>query len=252
MIRLRPRWGDQAVRQATMIATQAIRQAETLKESLLDALSDEVAVIDVSGRIVAVNDAWKRFANTNGDPKLRHTGAGKNYLDICRRAVAEGAELAEEVLHGVEGVLNGTTAQFSVEYPLYSKAERRWFLLTAIPLVTDIRGAVISRRDITAMRMAQDALNLDAGLHPRRDSRSRFFPRSPRTSPRRCTCATLLSAEIVDEENGAVRLLSHWTGAGYGEKWSMSLPGLHVSRSFKGICVISPRTSRRGFQKTYG
>ena len=251
MITLRRRWGDQAVRHAKTIATQAIRKAETINESLLDALSDDVAVIDVTGRIVAVNHARKRSAKKNGEAKLGLASAGQNYLDLCRKAIEAGTEVGEEALRGVEGVLNGTAAQFSLEYPHDSGKDRRWYLLTATPLLTDVRGAVISHRDITDARMAQDALNLDAGLQSGSLSQP-FLPTLTKNLAMALHVRHAFVGELVDQESGTIRLLSHWAGTGTVKTWSMSSLGLRANKFLKGIYVISPRMSRRGFQKTYG
>ena len=238
MITLRRKWGDQAVWHAKMIAKQAIQKAETINESLLEAVSDDVAVIDVTGRIVAVNHARKRSAKKYGNAKLGLAGAGQNYLDICRKAAEAGIELAEEALRGVEGVLNGTTAQFSLEYPHDSGTERRWYLLTATPLLTDVRGAVISHRDITDARMAQDALNLDAGLQSGSLSQP-FLPTLTRNLAMALHVRHAFVGELVDQENGIIRLLSHWTGAGYGENLEYAIAGTPCEQVLYGhLCYI--------------
>ena len=245
MIRLRPRWGDQAVRHAKTIATQAIRKAETINESLLEALSDDVAVIDVTGRIVAVNHARKRSAKKSGDAKLGLAGAGQNYLDLCRKAVEAGTELAEEALRGVEGVLNGTAAQFSLEYPNDSGTDRRWYLLTATPLLTDVRGAVISHRDITDARMAQDALNLDAGLQPGSLSQP-FLPTLTKNLAMALHVRHAFVGELVDEESGTVRLLSHWAGTGYGENLEYVIAGTPCEQVLQGrLCYFPSNVQER-------
>lgn len=245
MITLRRRWGDQAVRHAEMVAAQAIRQAETLNESLLNALSDEVAVIDVSGRIVAVNDAWKRLATSNGDPKLGNVEVGRNYLDVWRGPAEVGAELAEEALRGIEGVLNGTAAQFSLEYACPSRTERRWLLLTATPLLTDVRGAVISQRDITEVRMARDALNLGAGMRPGEQSQL-FLPTLTRNLATALNVRHAFVAELIDEESRTVRLLSHWAGTGYGENLEYAVGGTPCEQVLQGrLCYFASNVQDR-------
>ena len=245
MITLRHRWGDQAVRHAEMVAARAIRQAETLNESLLDALSDEVAVIDVSGRIVAVNDAWKRFATNNGDPKLGHAVVGRNYLDVWRGSAEAGAELAEEALRGIEGVLNGTTAQFSLEYACPSRTERRWLLLTATPLLTDVRGAVISQRDITEVKMARDALYLGAELQAGELSQ-RFLPTLTKNLATALNVRHSFVAVLIDEESRTVRLLSHWAGTGYGKNLEYAVGGTPCEQVLQGrLCYFAANVQDR-------
>ena len=48
----------------------------------------EVALVDQSGVIVAVNDAWTAFGAANGaDPD--RTGVGVSYLDVCESSSAD-------------------------------------------------------------------------------------------------------------------------------------------------------------------
>jgi PAS domain-containing protein len=115
-------------------AEQLLRQAESSREAFLDALSDEVAVLDSSGRIVAVNEAWKRFARNNGDESLQCTGVGQNYLDVCLNAAAAGDEDAEKAIEGLRAVLKKDAEQFVLEYECSSPSERRWFAFTATSL----------------------------------------------------------------------------------------------------------------------
>jgi len=48
----------------------------------LDTVTDSMAVLDRSGRIVAVNPAWTAFADANGASGLE-VGIGANYLVAC-------------------------------------------------------------------------------------------------------------------------------------------------------------------------
>ena len=228
-----------------MIAKQAIQKAETINESLLEALLDDVAVIDVTGRIVAVNHARKRSAKKNGKAKLGLASVGQNYLDLCRKATEAGTELGEEALRGVEGVLNGTAAQFSLEYPHDSGTDRRWYLVTATPLLTDVRGAVISHRDITDARMAQDALNLDAGLQSGSLSQP-FLPTLTKNLAMALHVRHAFVGELVDEESGTIRLLSHWAGTGYGENLEYVIAGTPCEQVLKGhLCYFPSNVQER-------
>ncbi len=58
--------------------------------SFLDALSGHVAVLDRSGTILNVNQAWRSFADANG-LHLTNYGLGANYFEVfvsCRRCGA--------------------------------------------------------------------------------------------------------------------------------------------------------------------
>ena len=60
------------------------------------------------GRIIAVNQAWLRFAAENGADPAR-VSIGANYLDVCRDAADAGDPDARRILEAVRTVLAGGT-----------------------------------------------------------------------------------------------------------------------------------------------
>ena len=132
-------------------------QDRTFDHSVLNSLNAHIAVLNKSGTIVAVNDAWTRFAVKNGAPRDSLVGVGVNYLDVCRRSAAEGDESAAQALSGITAVSDCKRQQFRLEYPCHSPEQLRWFLLNATALA-DGEGVVVSHEDITARRLAEDVL----------------------------------------------------------------------------------------------
>lgn len=127
----------------TFVDVTAFHDAKKL-QAVLDALSEHVAVLDPTGRIVLVNAAWRRFARANGDPDLKKSGPGVNYLDMC----TDGSN-TNEVVRGLRGVLEGSLHGFSMEYPCHSPGEERWFLMNVSPVGFREFGAVVSHVDIS-------------------------------------------------------------------------------------------------------
>jgi len=85
----------------------------------------EVALLDVEGRIVCVNDAWSRFCADNGGDATR-CGVGVSYLEICDRAADDGT--AALVAASVRSALQGDLpAPLAVDVPCHSSGELRWF-----------------------------------------------------------------------------------------------------------------------------
>lgn len=134
----------------------ALRKSEQFLRSVLDAIAAHVAVLDKNGTITAVNEAWNKFARENGDPELKRTGVGVNYLDVCRRAKGAFSEEAKDVLKGLETVLEGRKNSFELEYLCPSPVEPRWFTLRASRL--NESGAVVSHIDITERMRAEQNL----------------------------------------------------------------------------------------------
>jgi signal transduction histidine kinase/CheY-like chemotaxis protein len=130
-----------------------------LQTAILDALPAHIAVLDSAGTIVAVNEAWRRFARVNAmhHPAL---GVGLSYLEVCRRAAEAGAGEAERVLQGLMAVLAGEEPQLELEYPCHAPDQNRWFRLMVTPLRSgqggDAAGAVAMHLDVSKRRQAED------------------------------------------------------------------------------------------------
>lgn len=133
-------------------ATPGLSQADA--ERMIDNIPVQAALIDGRGRIVAINDYWRHFAECNGygDPSC---GLGRNYLDTCLTADgatgAEGRVVAEELAD----VLSGAREDFTLVYPCHSPTERRWFRLLAAG-TRDGSGAVILHFNITPEMLAEE------------------------------------------------------------------------------------------------
>ncbi len=142
-------------------AEEQIRQSESTQRGVLNALPAHVALLDASGKILAVNDSWREFArqNTLPDPEFC---VGTNYISLCENAHGEFTQGATEVAQGIKLVLSGATHLFTIEYPCHSPEVQRWFRLMAAPLsLNGSRGAVVMHIDVServiAERMVKDS-----------------------------------------------------------------------------------------------
>lgn len=98
--------------------------SELFAQATLDSLSAHIAIVDGSGKIIAVNRAWREFARANGADG--NVSEGANYLDVCDAATGEGAGYAAALADGIRATLAGRREEFALEYPCHSPAERRW------------------------------------------------------------------------------------------------------------------------------
>jgi len=126
---------------------------------IFDSLSEHIAVLDTTGRIVDVNASWRRFAEENAGQRQARI-EGENYIKVCENATGDFGEEARAVAQGIRAVLAGQTPSFRLEYPCHSQQQKRWFLMTATPLVShgSIDGTVVSHSLITARKLAEAAL----------------------------------------------------------------------------------------------
>ena len=138
-------------------ASEALRQEHEFNARVLDSVADHIAVVDRDSVILSVNHAWRQFAAHNGAPHLGATVVGTNYLQVCGAASPSGAE-ADSISIGLRDVLAGTRDYFQLEYPCHSPTEKRWFQVSVTHLAGPQSGAVISHKNITARKEAENAL----------------------------------------------------------------------------------------------
>ena len=133
---------------------------EEIAHAALDGLTAHIAILDDEGRILAVNAAWRAFAEAN-PPVSSAVGEGVNYLRVCDGASGEWADEAGGAASGIRAVLAGRTQMFSLEYPCHSPTAKRWFTLrgTRFPGAGPPR-VIVAHEDITARREAEEALRL--------------------------------------------------------------------------------------------
>ncbi len=166
MVRMLPYRSEQSrLTGAVITFTDVTRliEAEKRLQVYIDALPHQVAVVDAQGIIVLVNEAWRRFAESNGGPADR-CGVGINYLDVCVAAGSDGGPVAEAVAAGLRRVLSGESDHFAVEYPCHSPDEFRWFLMNVAPIGRGVGGSVVSHVNITERKRSEDGLRLAASV----------------------------------------------------------------------------------------
>jgi PAS domain S-box-containing protein len=149
---------QRALRAHARAADAALRQSAAINQTVLDSLTAHIAVLDADGVIIAVNQAWERFARANGDVDGTHTGVGINYLQVCQRAADLNSAEAQPVAHGIAAVLACELDHYVIEYPCHAPNEERWFIIRVTPLVGAHTGAVVAHEDITARKRSEEAL----------------------------------------------------------------------------------------------
>jgi two-component system CheB/CheR fusion protein len=131
----------------SFVNVTSLKDSERM-QAVLDSLPEHLAVLDGRGTIVRVNEAWRRFAQENGDPGLTATGPGSNYLQACAGTGLDepGARAAYQ---GLSEVLSGKRKKFTIRYPCNTPTAQKWFLMHAAPIAHPAGGAVVSHIDMT-------------------------------------------------------------------------------------------------------
>ena len=134
----------------------ALQQSDRLKGAILSSLPAQVAVLDRSGTIIAVNDVWADAERATGGCAGHAMLAGGSYLEACGAAVTRaGAIEAAEILAGVTAVCEGRSRDFECEYRCDAPGSDRWFVMRVTPLRSEVGGAVVTHWDVTERKRAE-------------------------------------------------------------------------------------------------
>jgi PAS domain S-box-containing protein len=140
-------------------AENRLRDSEDLKTAVIDSLTAHIAVLDRQGVIIAVNEAWRRFAQENGAPERFVDPVGLSYLGVCTPPTgAPFGEEASEAMVGLRAVLAGEQAEFQLEYPCHSPLEQRWFRMSVTRMRGARAGVVVSHISVTELKLAEQRI----------------------------------------------------------------------------------------------
>jgi signal transduction histidine kinase len=153
-----------------LASTVARRQSEdalatstAFTSAVLSTLPGEIAIIDATGSIVQVNDAWAVFARSNGAASRSAMAPGANYLEACRRAIAVPEASAEKAATLIESVLQGRQNEGMLEYVRVLADRDHWFEMRGQRLKRPEGGAAVMHFDVTPRKRAEQAAQRHLG-----------------------------------------------------------------------------------------
>ncbi len=139
-------------------AEEKLRSAHEFLQSVQDALSAHIAILDDEGNIVQVNSGWRDFGIRNGQSHSNHC-IGMNYLDVCDSAKGPDAEDAILIAKAIRKVRGGGKDEILVEYPCHAPHEQRWFVARITSFENNAqKWIVVAHENITERKQALDAL----------------------------------------------------------------------------------------------
>ncbi|HEX5241917.1 MAG TPA: ATP-binding protein [Tepidisphaeraceae bacterium] len=139
---------------------ERLRRNEQFARATVDALPTQIAILDESGVIIAMNRSWRDFAES-GQGFPEPTLEGSNYLTTCDAGAGRQIPEAAAFASGIRAVLAGKQSECTIEYPAHTPHERRWYLarVTQFPGGDDFARCVVSHDNISARKLADEELN---------------------------------------------------------------------------------------------
>ena len=141
-----------------------------------DALSANIAILDSSGVIIAVNRAWDEFAQQFAAAAQRaDNGLGSNYLAVSEATTGADRSYALATAAGIRDLLAGRRTLAEIEYPCQVAGELRYYSARVTAFEQDDeRFVVVAHENITRRKSADLALaDLNRELEARIDERTR-------------------------------------------------------------------------------
>lgn len=117
---------------------------EKIIQSFIDALEDQIAVIDHKGFVKYANLAWDRFHLENVETLTTAAFVGDHYLDtLFRKGNVDASE-------GVKGVVNKSVEEYVLTYSCRHFSGERWYqlILRRCLLSDNHEGLVLINRSI--------------------------------------------------------------------------------------------------------
>lgn len=124
--------------------------------SVINTVSENIAVIDSKGDIQFVNRSWQDFGENNNST-IKKSWEGINYIGNCELAAEQGDDHGARAAEGIKKVIGRKVDSFQLEYDCHSPEQKRWFAMTVRPfLYKKKRFFVIAHQDITTQKLAEE------------------------------------------------------------------------------------------------
>ncbi|MEK7321565.1 MAG: ATP-binding protein [Pseudomonadota bacterium] len=140
------------------LAEQAMRTVEATAQATLDALANRIVLLNDRGEIIAVNAAWRDYAE-QPHSLWRTGGLGIDYLELVRERSSQITLGDGDMALGLEKLLAGQCQEYYLEYLHATAPDARWYALHAARFQSSggLR-IVVSEQDITQRRLAEEEL----------------------------------------------------------------------------------------------
>lgn len=153
---------NSSVKKENYTAMQSVNTAyvllkiEHLAQSALNHLTPRTAVLDETGKIILVNDAWRLYASENATSHHNIACEGTNYLEVCANADGIHKEKGSKMASGIRSVMLGEQTEFTLKYPCHRPNEKQWFTARVTTFCNDgYELTVVIHEQITESRFLE-------------------------------------------------------------------------------------------------
>jgi PAS domain S-box-containing protein len=137
---------------------KALAASIALNQNTLDSVSAQIAVVDTTGRVMAVNQPWRKFVSNTYEECDAVIAIGSNFRTLFPDEKGSDDVNLQTLWSGIQSVLDGSTTTYTVESPLRSTQPSPWFHTNVTLLGSGGLGVVISRTDITVSKLADEQI----------------------------------------------------------------------------------------------
>lgn len=97
-------------------------------QDVIDAITDQIAILDLHGTIIKVNKSWEKFT-TPRSPDLTSTGVGTNYFRVLEENAGKFS-----ILQKIKAISEHKLAFYEKSYPCHTSGARLWFNMVVTPI----------------------------------------------------------------------------------------------------------------------
>ena len=136
-------------------AEAALRVSEAFLRTTLNALPSNIAILDDSGVIIAVNTPWKKFVGDR-HPECSIGGIGQGYQSVYDSILTADFAIVSNVIHRISDVLSGLHDSAYYEFPNHLPDQQRWEAIAVNTFETDGKSfAVLVHENITNRKLME-------------------------------------------------------------------------------------------------
>ena len=129
-------------------------------QTVIDAFSPNVCILNKAGDILIVNQAWRNFYDENCGAAIPNDYfIGINYFQVCNQSKDSDAA---SINNGALQVIRGEVDEFCMQYPYHSPTQKRWFNVRVTRFQHDSEHFMLSHENITEFKLIEEKLSLPA------------------------------------------------------------------------------------------